>query len=123
MPLLPLAVPLLLGFGGRGGLAVQAHDKIRIGATHADISILVVLLDFLVALFGVIKLLPDGMGKLHGLVAVAHQVGAVAAEFSVGLLVVVEKVTVGGNKALVMDYGTRQKQRVVFYRLEAWRQG
>ena len=119
---LPLAVPLLLGFGGRGGMAVQAHDKIGIGATHADISILVVLLDFLMAFFGVIEHLPDGVGELRGLVAVAHQVGAVAAELGVGLLEVVKQRAVGGDQALVVEHGTGKQQRVVLHGLEARRQ-
>ena len=47
---LPSGVPLLLGSGGYGGTAVQAHDKVGLGAAHADVDVSVVLLDFLVAL-------------------------------------------------------------------------
>ena len=112
---LPLGVALLLGFGGCGGLTVEAHDEIGIGAAHTDEAVLVVLLNFLMAFFGVIKCLPDGVRELRRLVAVAHQVGAVAAEFGVGLLEVVEQRAVGSYQALVVKHGAGQQQRVVLH--------
>ena len=57
-------------------MAVEAHDKIGVGATDADVRVLVVLLDFFMAFFGVIEHLPDDMGQLRGLVAVGHDLVA-----------------------------------------------